>query len=140
MIDKGANPFIVAYNNANRYMMEKLHYQNLSNLPRASVYFTTRPLVGNGGGEVDFSDPWFYRNGVFDGKFDSMIGQGAAGTVISGKWYGRNAAFKFVEIGEQKVQKNAKKGLEVLDEKLSEMISIQATEGSNIVRFYGHYR
>ena len=146
MIERGANPFIVPYNGKTQYWEQNLHEQNLSNLPTTkSAYFLTRPLVGNDGNKTEFCDPWFYRNGVFDGKFDSAIGQGASGRVISGKWYGKKAAFKFVEIENQKIQKisdskNVEESLKILEEKLSEMTAIQATKGSKIVQFYGHYR
>ena len=88
----------------------------------------------------EFQDPWFYETGVFDGKFSSIIGQGAAGTVISGEWFGKKAAFKFVQIGTQKFEEQSHDALRCLNEKLSEMISIQSTFGSRIVSFYGHYR
>ena len=136
MIDKGANPFIVDYK-GDTWTDETRH---LSNLPtQKSIYFLTQPLIDN---DVtnDFPEPWFYRNGVFDGKFESAIGQGASGRVISGEWYGKKAAFKFVEVGVQKQQKLAMSNLKSLEEKLSEMISIETTKGSKIVQFYGHYR
>ena len=140
MIDKRANPFIVKYNGETQSEIYDL--SNLKNLPPSkSVYFLTRPLVDNDQTNDDFLDPWFYRNGVFDGKFDSEIGQGASGRVISGQWHGKKAAFKFVEIGEQKFPTQfVKDALKDLDEKLFEMISIQATKGSKIVQFFGHYR
>ena len=139
MIDKGANPFIVQYGGESHFEIDDL--SNLSNLPtEKSVYFVTRPLVDNDVTNNDFCDPWFYRNGVFDGKFDSAIGQGASGRVVSGEWYGKKAAFKFVEMQNQEFEKKAADALKVLDDKLSEMTSIQATKGSKIVKFYGHYR
>ena len=139
MIDKGANPFIVHHDSTTQFHRHDI--SNLQNLPTTkSVYFLTRPLEGNDLAKADFCDPWFYRNGVFDGKFESAIGQGASGKVISGEWYGKKAAFKFVEIGYQKLQIMVEDGLKTLDEKLSEMTSIQATKGSKIVQFYGHYR
>ena len=101
------------------------------------MYFTTRQLDDEFGDKTDFLDPWFYRTGVFDGEFNSVIGRGASGTVISGDWYGKKAAFKFVEIGNQKSKKDAVKSL---NEKLSEMVSVQATNCSKVVSFYGHYR
>ena len=137
MIDKGANPFIVNYNGNLAYLDE----ENLKNLPeQKSVFFITRPLDSNDESKADFLDPWFYRTGVFDGKFVKIIGRGASGTVISGEWYGKKAAFKFVEVGTQKFQKDVIDSLKSLDDKLSEMTSIQATNGSKIVQFYGHYR
>ena len=137
MIDKGANPFIVNYNGNLAYLDE----ENLKNLPeQKSVFFITRPLDSNDESKADFLDPWFYRTGVFDGKFVKIIGRGASGTVISGEWYGKKAAFKFVEIGPQRFQVNNKDSLKTLNEKLSEMVSLQSTVGSKIVSFYGHYR
>ena len=58
-------------------------------------------------------------------KFDSFVGQGSSGVVLSGKWFGKKAAFKFIEIG----MKN-----------WLELTSIQAAKGSKILEFYGHYR
>ena len=137
MIDKGANPFIVEYSGTSRAYQTR----HLSNLPtQKSAYFITRPLASDDESKAAFLDPWFYQTGVFDGKFHSMIGQGASGTVISGEWFGKKAAFKFVEIGVQKLDEYVVEALKKLDEKLSEMISIQSTVGSKIVSFYGHYR
>ena len=139
MIDKGANPFVVSYEGNTDF--ERRNLGHLSNLPsQKSVYFTTRSFEGESKHKIGFLEPWFYRSGVFDGKFESLIGQGATGTVISGEWFGRKAAFKFVEIGKQKEQILAKDSLKTLDNKLSEMISLQSTIGSKIVNFYGHYR
>ena len=139
MIDKGVNPFVVSYNGKTQFGLHDLGH--LSNLPRQkSVYFTTRPLPEEYREQNEFPDPWFYKTGVFDGKFDSAIGQGAAGRVISGEWFGQRAAFKFVKIGVQKFQQLASDNLKTLNEKLSEMISSQSIVGSKIVSFYGHYR
>ena len=139
MIDKGANPFFVAYDGKTR--SEDHNLSSLSNLPsQKSIYFTTRPLSDEFKDQNGFTQQWFYKTGIFDGKFDSVVGIGAAGTVISGEWFGKKAAFKFVEIGTQKWQETVKKSLQVLNKKLSEMTSIQSTVGSKIVPFYGHYR
>ena len=137
MIENGVNPFIVSFG-GHTWATETRH---LSDLPsQKSIYFTTRRNVGKSGSNPDFLDPWFYKTGVFNGKFDSLIGQGATGTVISGEWAGKKAAFKFVEVGTQKWQNSAGDCLKILNEKLSEMTSIQATKGSKIVSIYGHYR
>ena len=139
MIDKGANPFVVDYRGKTK--LDIYNLDHLSNLPRQkSVYFTIRQIEGEFKGKTSFPKPWFYQTGIFDGKFDFFIGQGASGTVLSGKWFGKKAAFKFVGIGSQKAEKYVKDTLKSLDDKLSEMISIQATQGSKIVKFYGHYR
>ena len=139
MIDRGANPFIVQYGGEPQFDIYNLGY--LSNLPsQKSIYFLTRSPPDDFKQQNEFLDPWFYKTGFFNGKYNSVIGQGAAGTVVSGEWFGKKAAFKFVEIGTQKFQKELKDNLKTLDEKLSEMISIQSTVGSKIVSFYGHYR
>ena len=139
MIDRGVNPFVVAYTGKAEDDIHNLGY--LSNLPsQNSIFFTTRPFPDEFEEQNEFPDTWFYKAGVFCGKFDSVIGQGASGTVISGEWFGKKAAFKFVEIGTQKRQEKVGDSLKTLDEKLSEMISIQSTVGSKIVSFYGHYR
>ena len=139
MIDRGANPFVVSY--AGITWFENYDLDHLPNLPnQKSVYFTTRPLPDELKTQDEFPDPWFYKTGVFDGKFDSVIGQGASGTVISGEWFGKKAAFKFVEIGTQKFQEEVADGLKTLNEKLTEMLSIQAIVGTKIVSFNGHYR
>ena len=134
MIDRRVNPFIV--DNKSRTQFESHNLGHLSNLPtKKSVYFTTQP-VANFGDETNLTDPWFYTTGVFDGKFGSVVGQGASGVVLSGEWHGQKAAFKHVEI-ESRIHEQS---LKSLDEKLSEMTSIQSTRGSKIVSFYGHYR
>ena len=139
MIDKGANPFVVGGDGNTQF--ENRNLSHLSNLPsEKSVYFTLRPFEEEFQQNIGFLQPWFYQNGVFDGKFKSLIGQGATSTVIDGEWFGKKAAFKFVEIGNQKYQRMAEDGLKTLNDKLSEMISIQSTTGSKIVEFYGHYR
>ena len=138
MIDNGANPYVVSYTGLRNF--DKHYLGSLSNLPRQkSVFFTTRRIVGDFESNPDFDDPWFYKTGVFNGKFDSVIGRGSSGIVLSGEWAGRKAAFKFVQIGNQKWQETSD-SLKTLNKKLSEMTSIQATKGSKIVSFYGHYR
>ena len=137
MIDKGANPFVVDYNG----QVADLDEENLKNLPeQKSIFFITRPLDSHDESKAGFLDPWFYRTGVFDGKFVKIIGRGASGTVISGEWYGKKAAFKFVEIGAEKFKEKMADGLKTLDKSFSEMVSIESTVGSKIVLFYGHYR
>ena len=141
MINKGANPYVVAHHGLNQIGVFNIQESSLSNLPtQKSVYFTIRPIVGEFEEKTNFPNPWFYRTGVFDGEFSSMIGQGASGSVLRGQWYGKKAAFKFVEIRNQEFQSNVSDAVLTLNKKLSEMTSIQATKGSKIVSFYGHYR
>ena len=140
MIEQEANPFVVNYGGYDQFTFWNLSKSCLSDLPKIkSVYFTIRPHVSEFKDRDDFLNPWFYRTGVF-GSFGSVIGHGASATVISGDWFGKRAAFKFVEIGTQIRQERIEDNLKVLNDKLSEMTSIQSTEGSKIVKFYGHYR
>ena len=73
-------------------------------------------------------------------KFDSIVGQGAYGLVLSGDWCGKKAAFKFIEIGTNKFRESTGNDLKNQNDRLSELSSIQATNGSKILDFYGHYR
>ena len=140
MIEKGANPFVVACNGTDEFTYWNLEKSNLSNLPtKKSIYFTIQPYIGGDKDKDVFLDPWFYRTGVY-GTFDSVIGQGASGIVLRGDWFGKRAAFKFVEIGTQNFPEDVEDGSKVLSKKISEMTSIQSTEGSKILSFFGHFR
>ena len=140
MIDKGANPFIEDYGGSDYTQFKVFKLRHLSNLPtQKSVFYTTRPFPDDFKNKTTFQSPWFYETGVF-GQFSSVIGQGASGTVLSGDWFGKKAAYKFVEIGTQSFQEYSEDALKTLNEKLSEMTSIQAAKGSKIVSLYGHYR
>ena len=139
MIDRGANPFVFNYKGHTQFDIHDLGH--LSNLPRQkSIYFTTRPLRDDFKQQNEFQDPWFYKTGIFDEKFSSVIGRGAAGTFVCGEWFGKPAAFKFNNIGSLKYPIFIKDCLKTLDEKLSKMISIQSVVSSKFVSFYGHYR
>ena len=142
MIDRGVNPYVADYTGINEFKRKRLS-KHLPNLPTfKSVYFSVEPFkcfcdrkCGS-----DLSNPWFYENGIFDGKFDQIIGKGASGIVLHGFCHGVEAAFKFVEIGKQKWLKNVRDSLAELNRKLGEMRSVQTTVGSKIVNFYGHFR
>ena len=139
MIDKGANPFVVKYSGESEFHGRHLSY--LPNLPtKKSVYFTIHPINDKFKAKTNFRDSWVYQTGVFDGKFDSLIGRGASGIILKGKWCGKMAAFKFVDIGTQEFPANVSAALKSLNEQLFEMKSIQEAEGSKILTFYGHYR
>ena len=105
-----------------------------------SIYFTTRPVFSK---SRSISYWPLYSSGIFDGKFQEEVGQGAFGTVISGEWEGKNAAFKFVEIksaGEIVSTRIFGELPKVLNESLDEIKSMLTTKGSRILRYYGHYR
>ena len=139
MIDKGLNPYVIAHYGRSKF--DDYHLGYLSNLPtKKSIYFTTRSIYDEFKSQTNFLDPWFYKTDIFDGKFTSVVGKGASGTVLSGEWCGKKAAFKFVDIGAQEFREKSSDSLKILNEKLSEMTSIQETKGSTILSFYGHYR
>ena len=43
----------------------------------------------------DLPYKWTYKNGVFPGHFEDVLGKGGEGVVIQGEWHGKHAAFKF---------------------------------------------
>ena len=135
MVNRGANPF-VRYNGKSSFEDYNIDY--LSNLPsQKSVYFITRPLhPDNVTAQNSFLGPWRYKTGVFDGTFISIIGKEAAATLISGYWFGKRAAYKFVPIGTQKYQADAHDRLKTLNQKLKK----GSTIGSKTVSLFGHYR
>ena len=138
MLERGANLFILMDGNYGSILGSQARIL-LSNLPiPKSIYFCIRPHVE----KTDFPEPWYYKSGVFDGQFRSVLGKGASGTVLSGQWYGKKAAFKFVEIEvkEETAFSLSSKVLKDLDDELLEMTSMEATQGSKIVSFYGHFR
>ena len=142
MIDMGVNPFLVStLDDCDAFTSWNLEGSNLSNLPtKKSIYFTIRPLPDDFKDKGDFLAPWFYQTGFY-GNCDTVIGQGASGVVLSGDWFQKKAAFKFVEIGKQKMLGSLTEDhLKAMDQNLSEMTWNQSTKGSKIISFYGHYR
>ena len=146
MNEKGANPYVVDAIDTDQFTDWNLANSNLSNLPtKKSVYFTVRPLDDEFQKESGFLDPWSYKTGVF-GSFDSVVGRGASGTVLSGDWFGKKAAFKFVEIEFGKFENLTEVALpienrlKILNEKLLAIMSTQESWGSKMVKFFGHYR
>ena len=115
----------------------------MSNLPTSkSIFFSIEPFkcFCDEKCESDLSNPWFYKNGIFDGRLDYLVGKGTSGIVLHGYCHGVEAAFKFVDIGKQKFEMKTSDGLAELNRKLGEMRSIQATKGSKILDFKGHFR
>ena len=82
--------------------------------------------------------PWTYTSGVYPGCYSKVVGYGGEAIVIQGKWAGTKAAFKFVPLGNQKLTKYANEALTDLYDKLSQMIEMDATEGSKILKLLGH--
>ena len=141
MINHGVNPFIINQTGTSEF--EKRDFSNISNLPTSkSIFFPIESFncFCDEKCDSDLSTPWFYKNGIFDGQFDYVIGKGASGIVLHGYCHGVEAAFKYVDIGRQKQLTFSSDGLAELNRKLGEMRSIQATRGSKILEFYGHFR
>ena len=65
-------------------------------LPK-SVFFSIEPQICDCEQKCagDLPYKWTYKNGVFPGHFDHVVGKGGEGVVIQGKWHGKDAAFKF---------------------------------------------
>ena len=141
MINRGVNPYVVDHDGNSQF--EEYQDLSLSSLPPSkSIFFSIESFecfcdtkCGS-----DLSNPWFYRNGVFNGQFDRRIGKGASGTVIHGFCHGVEVAFKFIDVGEQKFKRKAREQLVDLNRKLDEMKKVQTTIGSKIVELYGHFR
>ena len=150
MVDRGANPFVrCSYTVNSDYEGYNLDY--LSNLPsQKSVYFITRPLHPDDEvmAQNSFLAPWRYKTGVFDGKFVSMIGKQAAGKYnsagifISGYWFGKRAAYKFVRIGTQEYLEKVRDSLRILNVRytLGSMIDDKIISSFGLYSWFGHYR
>ena len=131
----GANPHVISYTGKTQYGIWSL--SGLSNIPTIkSVFFQIREF------NSDMPSAWEYETGVYNqGHFGQVRGSGGEGTVIEGRWQNKKpAAFKFVEVRNQKFMKNVEDGLNDMNERLSEMTNMQVTSGSAILKFEGHYR
>ena len=141
MIDCGANPYVVGYTGQSN--AEHMDLSNLKLPPSKSIFFSIEPFSCSCEDKdgLGLPIPWFYKNGVFDGQFDSVIGKGASGVVLHGYFQGEEAAYKFVEIPKDTYYSGEiEDALSELSRRLNEMRSLRSTNGSNIVDFYGHFR
>ena len=140
MIDRGVNPYVVDY--SGRSQADVWSLSNLSNLPSSkSIFFSIESFECSCDDKCssDLSSPWFYKNGVFDGRFDAIIGKGTS-VVLHGFWHGIEAAFKFVPIQNRQYREFGSGSSAEVSRKIGEMKSVQTTAASKIVKFYGHYR
>ena len=68
-------------------------------LPK-SVFFSIEPqkcdCEQKCAGDLPYK--WTYKNGVFPGYFDNVLGKGGEGIVIQGEWHRKDAAFKFTPV------------------------------------------
>ena len=69
-----------------------------------------------------------------------MIGKGAEGIVVQGVWNNDKAAYKFVQVRDQKFMDNVKDSLVDMNARVREMIEMESISGSNILKFNGHFR
>ena len=136
MIDSGVNPYIVDHNGKTEYNRCSLSHLTIPEIPK-SVYFSIYPDETY---PSELRKPWYYTRGSFPGDFKQIIGKGSEGFVVSGTWMGLNAAYKFVEIKDQKFQQDVSDGLEDLKTRLTEINALKAVKGSCILREYGHFR
>ena len=84
--------------------------------------------------------PFHYENGVYPGQFCRVVGKGAEGVVIEGIWSNEKAAFKFVQVRDQKVPRIVQDGLADMNVRLREMLEMESITGSNVLKFNGHFR
>ena len=136
MIDNGFNPYIVKCNGKTEFDSRSLSHLTIPEMPK-SVYFSIYPDESY---PAEMKEPWYYSNGLFPGDFKELIGKGSEGYVISGKWRGIDAAYKFVEIKNQIFQKKVNDGINDLKKRLTEINSLKAVNGSHILKGYGHFR
>ena len=136
MVDSGANPYIVDFEEKTHFDKYSLSHLSLPEMPR-SVYFSLYPDESF---PSELQRAWYYSNGVFSGKYEEIIGKGGEGFVVSGQWMEVDAAYKFVEIKNQKLEKTVGDGLKDLKLRLTELNALKEIKGSRILREYGHFR
>ena len=132
MIDMGANPHVITYNGISQYYFYSL--SGLSNIPTIkSVYFQIHEFYS------EMPSTWEYQTGVYNqGQFGQVKESGGEGIVIEGVLQNQiPAAFKFVEVRDQKYIEKTKDRLKDLNERLSQM---QLTSSSAFLKIDGHYR
>ena len=135
MLDRGANPHVRSYEDTSPYEIWSCSFESLSVDPCQSIYFPIKPFP-NG----NLPKPFHYKNGVYPGQYVKEIGKGAEGIVIEGTWDNEKAAFKFVEIRDQKLKDTVDDSLKDMNARLREMIEMENISGTNILKLEGHYR
>ena len=128
---------------SNQTQYSKYSLESLSNITTVkSIAFSVKsfpctcPTLCAG----DLSEKWRYLVGVYPGQFDRIIGRGGEGIVISGLWHGEEAAFKFIPVRKLQAAEVVTDGLADLATRLNEMLTMQSTTGSSILKILGHYR
>ena len=143
MIESGANPHVLDYGGDSDFNVHSLVARarkrsriSLSNVPTVeSIFFPIKSFPrGN------LSLPFHYETGIYPGQFYKVIGKGGEEIVIQGVWGSEEAAFKFVQVRDQKFMRNVKDNLADMNTRVREMIEMESISGSNILKFYGHFR
>ena len=134
MIKRGANPHVLNYNGNSEYNIHSL--DSLPNVP--TIKSVSYPIKSFPSGNLN--SPFRYKSGVYPGQFGQVIGKGAEGIVIQGVWNNEKAAYKFVEVRDQKLMSLVKDGLADMNARVREMIEMESITGSNILKFNGHFR
>ena len=128
------NPHVQDCDGYSNYKFHSL--ESLSNVPSIeSIFFPIKSFLSG-----NLASPFHYENGVYPGQFCQFIGKGAEGIVIQGVWANEKAAFKFVEVRDQKFMKMVEDGLADMNSSVREMIEMESISGSNILKFNGHFR
>ena len=134
MIDRGVNPHVINHQGGSAY--EVFQLESLSNIPDVhSIYFPIKPFPSG-----NLSKPFHYKTGVYPGKYVREIGRGAEGIVLEGTWDNEKAAFKFVQVRDQKITDTVSDDLADMNARVREMIEMDSVTGSNILKFNGHFR
>ena len=84
---------------------------------------------------------FYYKNGLYIQRSQAnKVGQGAFGTVFGGKWHGRDAVFKFIEMNITNLARMTTivAACADLDSRLAEINKVP--DNSNILKPLGHFR
>ena len=134
MIQRGANPHVLDYNGRSDYDTYSLGF--LSNVPTVeSIFFSIKSFPSG-----NLASPFHYETGIYPGQFCRVIGKGGEGTVIQGIWGNDKAAFKFVQVRDQKIRKTVEDDLADMNARVREMVEMESINRSNILNFNGHFR
>ena len=111
-------------------------FGSVSNVPTINSIFYPIKSFPSG----NLASQFHYENGVYPGQFGQVIGKGAEGIVIEGVWNNEKAAYKFVQVRNQKYMEKVTDSLVDMNARVREMIEMESITGSNILKFNGHFR
>ena len=100
LIDAGVNPHVIDFEGDSQY--DQFSLGSLSNIPTIkSIVFGVKsfPCTCTVLCAGDLSEEWLYFSGIFDGRFDRVIGQGGEGIVLNGYWHGKQRHLSSVQLG-----------------------------------------